>query len=58
MKNSDAIAFRLPLVNLGQENEGRSFVPRLFRNAPGIFFRGRIHEQIFSSCWSTAKSGA
>ena len=37
MKNADAIAFRLPLVNAGQENEGRSFVPRLFRNAPGRF---------------------
>jgi hypothetical protein len=24
-------------------------VPRLFRNAPGLFFVGRIHEQAFSS---------
>jgi glycosyltransferase involved in cell wall biosynthesis/Tfp pilus assembly protein PilF len=49
MKQADAIAFRLPLVNRGQEAEGRSFVPRLFRNAPGNHYFGRIHEQIFSS---------
>ncbi|HEU5125172.1 MAG TPA: glycosyltransferase [Verrucomicrobiae bacterium] len=46
-KNS-AIACRLPLVNIGQ-NDGRSFVPRLFRNAPGAHFYGRIHEQVFPS---------
>ena len=55
MKNSAAIAFRLPLVNAGQEIEGRSFVPRLFRNAPGVFFHGRIHEQIFASLLVHAK---
>jgi GT2 family glycosyltransferase len=55
MKNAAAIAFRLPLVNAGQENEGRSFVPRLFRNAPGVFFAGRIHEQVFSSLLERAK---
>src|SRR5690606_8776302 len=26
-----------------------SFVPRLFRNAPGLFYISRVHEQIFSS---------
>ncbi len=46
--NADALAYRLPLVNVGQ-NDGRSFVPRLFRNAPGVHFYGRIHEQVFSS---------
>ena len=56
MKNSEAIAFRLPLVNCGQEKEGRSFVPRLFRNAPGIFFHGRIHEQVFPSLLPMCKS--
>jgi glycosyltransferase involved in cell wall biosynthesis len=55
MKNAAIIAFRLPLVNAGQENEGRSFVPRLFRNAPGVFFAGRIHEQVFSSLLERAK---
>jgi tetratricopeptide (TPR) repeat protein len=40
---------RLPLINKGQESEGRSYVPRLFRNAPGVYFTGRIHEQVFPS---------
>ncbi len=55
MKSATAIAFRLPLVNCGQENEGRSFIPRLFRNAPGVFYHGRIHEQVFSSLLVHAK---
>ena len=49
MKQAGVIGHRLPLVNFGQENEGRSFIPRLFRNAPGVFFLGRIHEQVFPS---------
>jgi FkbM family methyltransferase len=56
LKNSGVIAFRLPLVNRGQENEGRSFVPRLFRNLPGVFFHGRIHEQVFPSLLPPAKN--
>jgi glycosyltransferase involved in cell wall biosynthesis/FMN phosphatase YigB (HAD superfamily)/Tfp pilus assembly protein PilF len=48
MKKVDALAFRLPLVNAGQ-NDGRSFVPRLFRNAPGVYYFGRVHEQAFPS---------
>jgi len=48
LKKSDALAFRLPLVNAGQ-NDGRSFVPRLFRNAPGVYYFGRVHEQAFPS---------
>jgi glycosyltransferase involved in cell wall biosynthesis/predicted Zn-dependent protease len=55
MQSAATIAFRLPLVNAGQEKEGRSFVPRLFRNAPGAFFTGRIHEQVFSSLLDHAK---
>ncbi len=55
LKEANAIAFRLPLVNVGQENEGRSFVPRLFRNSPGVFFHGRIHEQVFASFLPNAK---
>jgi tetratricopeptide (TPR) repeat protein len=54
-KDAAAIAFRLPLVNAGQEQEGRSFVPRLFRNAPEVFFTGRIHEQVFSSLLERAQ---
>lgn len=43
------IGSRLPLVNVGKEQEGVSYVPRLFRNAPGLFYVSRVHEQIFSS---------
>jgi tetratricopeptide (TPR) repeat protein len=49
LKNQKTIALRLPLINRGQEAEGRSYVPRLFRNAPGVFYSGRIHEQVFPS---------
>jgi O-antigen biosynthesis protein len=56
LKKSDALAFRLPLVNRGHEAEGRSFVPRLFRNAPGIFYSGRVHEQIFPSLMPQGKA--
>ena len=49
MKNPLVVGYRLPLVNLGQEAEGCSYVPRLFRNAPGIYYSGRIHEQVFPS---------
>jgi len=48
LKKSSTLAHRLPLVNAGQ-NDGRSFVPRLFRNAPGVYYLGRIHEQVFPS---------
>lgn len=46
---SNVIAYRLPIVDVGREEEGCSYVPRLFRNAPGLFFAGRVHEQVFSS---------
>jgi tetratricopeptide (TPR) repeat protein len=55
MKSAATIAYRLPLVNAGQENEGRSFVPRLYRNSPGVFYAGRIHEQVFASMLEGAK---
>ena len=48
MGKSGVLAHRLPLVNAGQ-NDGRSFVPRLFRNAPGVYYSGRVHEQVFAS---------
>jgi GT2 family glycosyltransferase/SAM-dependent methyltransferase/Tfp pilus assembly protein PilF len=56
MKNPSVAACRLPLVNRGKEADGRNFVPRLFRNAPGVFFFGRIHEQVFSSLLPLCKS--
>ena len=56
LKNRKAIALRLPLINKGQEAEGRSCVPRLFRNAPGVYFSGRIHEQVFPSLIELGKA--
>ncbi|MGO8677455.1 MAG: glycoside hydrolase family 99-like domain-containing protein [Limisphaerales bacterium] len=49
MRDKSAIAWRLPIIDAGREDEGCSYVPRLFRNAPALFFVGRVHEQIFSS---------
>ncbi len=46
---SAVMGYRLPILNRGRETEGCSYVPRLFRNAPALFFIGRIHEQAFSS---------
>ena len=36
-------------VDIDRELDGCSYVPRLFRNGPGLFYLGRVHEQIFSS---------
>jgi GT2 family glycosyltransferase/tetratricopeptide (TPR) repeat protein len=49
IQSSAVMGYRLPIIDLGQEQNGCSYVPRLFRNAPGLFFVGRIHEQVFSS---------
>lgn len=46
---ASVMAWRLPIVDVGREADGCSYVPRLFRNAPGLFYVGRVHEQIFSS---------
>ncbi len=45
----NAIAYRLPLVDVGREADGVSQVPRLFRNAPQQFYVSRIHEQVYAS---------
>ncbi|HAV64357.1 MAG TPA: hypothetical protein DCY13_18565, partial [Verrucomicrobiales bacterium] len=45
----NTIGFRLPIVDIGREDEGCTYVPRLFRNAPGLFYLSRVHEQVFSS---------
>ena len=55
LKNPKAVALRLPLINKDQEAEGHSFVPRLFRNAPGVYFTGRIHEQVFPNLVALGK---
>ena len=49
MSDGSTMAWRLPIVDIGRELDGCSYVPRLFRNAPGLFYLGRVHEQIFSS---------
>jgi Flp pilus assembly protein TadD len=49
MLATEVMGYRLPIIDEGREAEGCSYVPRLFRNAPGLFFLGRVHEQIFSS---------
>jgi tetratricopeptide (TPR) repeat protein len=49
LRCSTVMAYRLPIVDAGKEDEGCNYVPRLFRNAPGLFFTGRIHEQVFPS---------
>ncbi|MFO1488997.1 MAG: glycosyltransferase [Verrucomicrobiota bacterium] len=49
------VGYRLPLVNQG-ENDGPSYVPRLYRNAPGLFYHGRVHEQVFPSVVALGKA--
>ena len=47
--NPKVMAWRLPIIDHGREEDGCSYVPRLFRNAPALFYVGRVHEQVFSS---------
>ncbi len=49
MSDASTMAWRLPIVDVGRELDGCSYVPRLFRNGPGLFYLGRVHEQIFTS---------
>ncbi len=55
MSQANAVAFRLPLADCGKEDQGQSYVPRLFRNLPGAFYYGRIHEQVFPSLITASK---
>ena len=43
------MAYRMPLRNEGCGETGHTYVPRLFRNAPGVHFVGRVDEQPFAS---------
>ena len=54
LNNARALGLRIPLINRQTAEGGASHVPRLFRNAPGLCFIGRVHEQIFSSVLSAA----
>lgn len=49
MRTPEVMAWRLRLVNHGREDEGCGYVPRLFRNAPLLFYVWRVHEQVFPS---------
>ncbi len=49
LQDARVMSYRLPLLNEGREHLGPSYVPRLFRNAPGVLFEGRIHESCFPS---------
>ena len=40
--------FRLPLINIHHGEEFQSYVPRLFRNSPGVMFYGCVHEGVLS----------
>ena len=48
IEDASVMAYRMPIYDKGNEGEGCHYVPRLFRNAPSLFFEGRIHEQIFN----------
>ena len=54
--NDKVIAFRLPMVGSEANADGPVYVPRLFRNAPGACFTGRIHEQVFPSLLPLSKT--
>ncbi len=45
----NAIGYRIPLKNHIDTADGVTYVPRLFRNAPGLYFIGRVHEQIYTT---------
>lgn len=49
MNERSVMAWRLPIVDVGREDDGCSYVPRLYRNAPALFYVGRVHEQVFGS---------
>ena len=48
LRTSGVLGFRLPLRESSLGEGALAYVPRLFRNAPGIHFAGRIHEEAFS----------
>jgi tetratricopeptide (TPR) repeat protein len=56
MQAANVIAYRLPIVDAGKQARGCNYVPRLFRNAPGLFFQGRIHEHPFRSIEAKRKA--
>ncbi|MBT6467264.1 MAG: glycosyltransferase, partial [Kordiimonadaceae bacterium] len=49
MTKPNILGYRLPLENVGSPLHGCNYVPRLVRNAPGLYFIGKIHETIHAS---------
>ena len=49
MAKHNQLGLRIPLQNMNETADGTCFVPRLFRNAPGLCFVGRVHEQVYYS---------
>jgi len=49
MAKLNILGYRLPLENVGSPLHGCNYVPRLVRNAPGLYFIGKIHETIHAS---------
>lgn len=46
---SNALGLRIPICNVHESSNSVTYVPRLFRNAPALFFVGRVHEQIYTA---------
>ena len=57
IKAADAMGYRLPIIDKGSEEEGCNYVPRLFRNAPGLCFAGRSMSR-FSRPWRSARGNS
>ncbi len=48
--------YRLPIINTHQGENSQSYVPRLFRNPPGLMFWGCVHEGVLSFIEKTCNS--
>ncbi|MEO6992367.1 MAG: glycosyltransferase [Lacunisphaera sp.] len=57
LANESAMSWRMPILDAGHEEKGHRYMVRLFRNAPGLHFVGRVHEQIFPSIEIRRKEG-
>ena len=49
MAATNVLGYRIPICNIHEAADSVTYVPRLFRNAPALFFVGRVHEQIYAS---------
>ncbi len=49
MAETNVLGYRIPICNLQEAPDAVTYVPRLFRNAPALFFVSRVHEQIYAT---------